>query len=82
MMLEEGGLSTQLRNLLWELRSKRSSGHSELVVLLAETTDAELDEFYYKMYEDKNPAYKKAGYHLDYNEFWGTLQGGPYSAKR
>lgn len=79
MMLEEGGLGSKLKNLLWELRQRRSAKHSELKISIAGYGTQDEEEFYYKMYEEKHTNFKLAAYFLSYSEFWTNFQSGPFT---
>lgn len=72
-MTEEGGLSDQLRNLLYECRARRSSLSSPLVVTISGSGEDKENEFYYKLIEEKHEAFKKAHHHESYSDFWNTF---------
>ena len=75
MMLEETGLSEQLRNLLWELRSKRSSGFSELVLSTQGSGLVSEHEFYYNLMEESYKDYKITACYQGYTEFYNSFTG-------
>lgn len=74
MMQEQTGISLRLRNLLFELRSKRSAKFCELKISIAGQGSADEEEFYYKMIEEKHTGFKNAAYFLSYSEFWTQFQ--------